>query len=97
MGGFNTVDSATVRSFVSSHAEEFHLCALTPMKSCDRSADEVFVILSEIAEMDRSKFGALVLVVDDRSPSRVQRYFEAFIEPRSGDWRMVSFRERSWR
>jgi len=95
MSGFLPTDTVTVRDFVSGHPDEYHLCTLTPLKSCDAAVDEVFVILSEISQMDRRKFGVLVLVVDYQSPSRVQRYFEAYIEPRGGIWRTVSVRERT--
>ena len=91
MNSFNMVDTLPVRAVVGSHPAEYHLCTLTPLKSCDRSVDEVFVVVSEPVELDRRRFGVLALVSDYRTSSSVQRYYLAYLHPRGGEWRVVSF------
>ena len=73
MDAFNLFDTLLVDSLVAAHPTEYHLCALTQLKNCDRDVDEVYVILSGAVELDEPRIGVLSLVFDHRSPSEVQK------------------------
>jgi len=92
MDEFSLYDTLLVTSFVARHSAEYHLCTLTQLKTCDRDIDPVYVILSEAVELDEAKFGVLSLVFDHRFPAEVQRYYQAYLQPRWGRWHVANFR-----
>ncbi len=92
MDAFSLYDTHLVTAFVDGRREEYHLCTLTQLKTCDKDVDPVFVILSVAVELDEAKFGVLALIVDHRSPSEVQKYYQAYLQPRRGRWDVVAFR-----
>lgn len=93
LGEFDLVDTLVIKTFVESSEGGYHICSLTPQKSCDRSVDKVHVILSRLEDLGGRRFGLVALVFDDRSPPGVWAHYTSEFRPRRGGWQIVSFRK----
>lgn len=95
MDSFNPEDTTTVPNLVNTFEDRFHLCTLTPLNACDRVVDKVFVVLSELVEVEEGQFWVAVFLSDNRSPPGTWIQYTASVERRRGAWRVISFRRAS--
>lgn len=90
MDYFNTYDTLVVTSVVEDRQEEFRLCELTSVRACRVGASGVYVIVSETQDLGEHQIGVIVLIVDQRTPTGVQRYYAARVQRGWFGWRVAS-------